>query len=1111
MRFVSHPDPRVLVDWLRSDIAAQRSRDPLGSIHLITPNRRLAIELRRLLAEGGRSYLGMRVQHLWALVSEIVGAGEGSGVRPGLAPDSLLRAEAQRCLLEAGGRLGTQARQRPGLAGRLLATFEELREAGVSEEDVTRLLRLDAAPAGDGEAGADALGAYVLYLAALRRLAGAGYLDRTGFVQLAQQRASDWARGARAVYLYGAYELIGAHLALLRSIAAVAPVVCLLPLGREGRCWEHGSRFARQFLCDEAERIEYLDEPARSPWARAARVLYEEEAAGPDGGELEIFHAQGAEAELTGVARRILDLNSRDVPLRGIGVVARTLHPYAPHLARIFESHGIPFSTSATQPLRRFPAGAALLGLLRVLARDFEREDLLTLLRSPDVRWPAGAQPRADLLERWSGESGIRRGFSSWSRDLPEAEKARLRDAASRRFEDSQEAERFVAARAGALEQQMRILEELGREAAAWSRCSSLAGHAAFVGELAGRWIRGLSAAGTDPAAAMLLEILQELRITATLQGGEGGAASPDAMVELIEGLIGSRSLPLRDPASDGVRVLDGMQARGHVFDTLFLCGFNAGVFPMRVAEDPFLSEPRRRWLRDEARRPVPLRDNLAEERQLLALWIHSAGARLIVSYRRADDDGRAEIPSFALREVARAATGRPDAPSLAARAAAIPVHPQQRILHWAVHPGIVDPREAALLVALGPGNQASRLREHLARTPGGPRSAWLDAALGWMAGREAHLSREEGCCGPLQEPDLSRTWSPSRLQEMSRCPLRFFFEHVLGIEPYPEPPLDGRFDPLDWGGRVHSMLQEVYRTLGRESLLEPDAGPCGPQDEARCRELIAAEWEEAFGDLARRVSRRLRVVWEEQARRWIETIIACVIRDVRAWRERRLTLVDLENDGETVLGTPGGGPLRLHGRVDRVAGTPQGGIRITDYKVTRKLDALGAPKEMLRGTYLQAPIYAWIEAARAGTKPPAQAPSLAATGTRPGDKALPGVDVEFLGIHPELEEDPEAARTVVVGAADLERWREGTEETVRTLAGMAAAGWFPFRHDDSQCARCDFDPGCRHRERDARRAVEGRREFEDFFLTRRKTTRFPTLATVRASRADRGARQEEE
>jgi len=1076
-RFVSHPDPRVLIDWLRGDIEARRARDPLAPILVLTPNRRLAASLRRALVGGGRSLLGVRVLHLWGLASEIrERIPEG---RARLAPDALLRQALGECLRQAGGRLAREAP--PGLDGHLLSTFSELREAEVSEADASQLLR----EVGE-ERAADTLRVYLRYLRRLRDLAARGWVDRASYVAETVGSAAGWGSGLAAVYLYGAYELIGVHLSLLRALAERARLITLLPLERRGRAWKYGREFAERFLAGGREEIEYLEEPAGG-WARGAAGLYEEEPvspAPPGAGEFELFHAQGVEAELSGVARRILVLHAAGVPLRDIGVVARTLQEYAPHLARVFEVHGIPFSTSATQPLIRFPAPMAFLCLLRALARDFERADLLAFMRSPAARWPEGVRPRPDLLERWSGGAGIRKGLDSWTEDLPAWQREQTREVAERAFEDAEEGRSFRVARERALDEQVEIIRTLGREARAWKECGGLTAQIGFLRALAERWLEGLAdGGGGDPAAGALAEIMDEMHAAGEALGEPGRPVEPAFVLDELGGRVTARSLPVRDEDRDGVRVLDGMQARGHAFRALFLCGFNAGRFPLRLGEDPFLPERWRAWLRDNRRRPVPLRDNLDEERLLLALWISAAGHRLFVSYRRADEDGRAEVPSFALREVARLVHGHPDPTPLIGAASAIPVHPERRIAHWKETPGVVAPVEEVLLAALGTGNRAARVRALLGAR--GERGEALEAALLWMEERGRRWSREEGQVGALPPGVLKESWSPTALEHLARCPLQFFFERVLRLDAIPEPPLEGVFERRDLGRRVHALLQDVYRTLGREALLEPDAGPLRPAEEERCRELVEGVWEDHFGDLGRRVSRRLPVLWREHARRWGAALAAFVVRDLRRWRELGLSLIDLESEGEVRLGdgaAASGPPLILCGKIDRAARLEPESVRITDYKIARDLQPLAVGRQVLRGFRLQAPIYSWIEAGRAGTSPP------------------PRVEVEFLGVGPEHEEDPEAA-AVIVAAAELAGWRDGAEETVRALARMAAAGRFPFRHEPEQCGRCDFESACHHRERDARRAVETSPEHADYFDIHDKTLKADTLAKVRAAR----------
>jgi hypothetical protein len=99
------------------------------------------------------------------------------------------------------------------------------------------------------------------------------------------------------------------------------------------------------------------------------------------------------------------------------------------------------------------------------------------------------------------------------------------------------------------------------------------------------------------------------------------------------------------------------MEARGDSFRALFLIGLKEGVFPRAIREDPLLSDDLRRLLRDPGGYWIlPKREGYDEEKLLFALLAGSARERLYLLYSRSREDGRAEVPSLYLRELARAA-----------------------------------------------------------------------------------------------------------------------------------------------------------------------------------------------------------------------------------------------------------------------------------------------------------------------------------------------------------------------------------------------------------------------------------------------------------------------
>src|SRR4029453_13374414 len=89
----------------------------------------------------------------------------------------------------------------------------------------------------------------------------------------------------------------------------------------------------------------------------------------------------------------------------------------------------------------------------------------------------------------------------------------------------------------------------------------------------------------------------------------------------------------------------------------------------------------------------------------LLAISLASARERIIVSFQRADDDGKKAGRSSVLRELARVFTGRADARIFLDSVDCVPAHPALQGLHLASSPSFqIPPASTAAIAAAAAG-----------------------------------------------------------------------------------------------------------------------------------------------------------------------------------------------------------------------------------------------------------------------------------------------------------------------------------------------------------------------------------------------------------------------
>ncbi len=495
----AHPDVMRLERELAARVRALRASpaDAFDPVLVLVPSRRQMLRTREMLAREAGALLGVEVLTHQALAYRLV---EADPERPAPALASrALRETLVESLLESRtesakeGTLAGYVGEHPTAFGPLTGVLRELREAGVTAEDLER--------AGDGRYTAELASLLREYEEALARLAAApaGWTDRAGLARLAARAAlGGRVPTYRAVLQYGAYELIGMNLELVRALPAREPKVFLVPGDVAAPAWRHSLRFFERHL-GVTPRALPEDGEVRV-FVSAARALREADT-GADGAAtratapIAFMHTQGPEAELNAAARAALRLVGDGVPPHEIGIVARTLDPYAALAETVFQRHLLPVDSSATLPLSRHPKARAFVLLVRALAEDFERQTMVDLLRSPFLRHGLPEEKRRrwrpDTWDRWSRRYSIVAGASAWTEDLPSA----LRNEAPPVWleDDPEETKRFEARHAddvASAETLAATVREWVNARAAWRACRTGAEHAQFLRALAARWIR---------------------------------------------------------------------------------------------------------------------------------------------------------------------------------------------------------------------------------------------------------------------------------------------------------------------------------------------------------------------------------------------------------------------------------------------------------------------------------------------------------------------------------------------------------------------------------------------------------------------------------------------
>jgi ATP-dependent helicase/nuclease subunit B len=457
-----------------------------------------------------------------------------------------------------------------------------------------------------------------------------------------------------------------------------------------------------------------------------------------------------------------------------------------------------------------------------------------------------------------------------------------------------------------------------------------------------GDWLARLAAFASrilrDPDQVM--RVLADLRPMAEI----GPVSVTEVRDVLVERLRTLEALP---PTRRYGSVFIGSphQARGRVFDVVFVPGLAERVFPQRLREDPMLLDDARTTLDASLLRRD---DRVRLERLLLRLAVGAATARVYLSYPRIEvTEARSRVPSFYLLDVMRAVSGRIPSPTelerhAEAAADASLAWPSPKDAHEAIDDFEHDLAVLQALIkkdradARGRAHYMLRLNACLRRAVVGQ---WQRGRRSWSPA-DGVVRVTEATAPVLATQRLNaRAYSLTALQRFAACPYQFLLATIHRLRPFDPPQPLQRLDPLTRGSLVHEVQAKFFRALQkREALpIEP-----GRMDEALRTldeeiENVARKYRD---DCAPAIDR----VWDDE--------IAMLRQDLRVWARQ---LVARDGDWEPWLfefafglhdeeterdprSVPDPvtleGRFLLHGSVDLVERSRTGsGLRVTDHK----------------------------------------------------------------------------------------------------------------------------------------------------------------------------------
>lgn len=962
-------------------------------VAVVTTSQRMAERLQRLLTqERGHAFFNLRFHTLHSLASEVL---RSSGVPlPDVINEDLFHERLVEQLLVESGHF--DARRARALAEAHRATVRDLVEAGV-ETSSFREYFSDMDIPGEGKLFR-LLSLADRYRERLSSLNVAGSADLARLAAVTVENHPTALESYDELVYYGFYDLNGAQSDFFNAVAQQARVRLYFPCVKGQAGWAFAERFLELKIRvggAEAHQDEARDE---RPLGGVLRSLFNPGAApGEPSRNVQIANVSGERDEIWRVAKEILKLREGKNPpdWDEIGLVARGLDAYTTLVPELLGVHGIPYSLSDGGPLLSHPVVRLAIDLIELPGRTHERDILADILGSPWIHRDVFSGSSPDEVRRYFLQAGPRAGLAHVVAPPPPTENSEISE-----------------------DLRGPVLPLALQNVSLRLRDSGPPGHRSWAdhGVTARERLETMIDRNPDTEAVLqqifgILDSLVELdRFSPPVSGEEFASTFVDALRKARR--------PGTGPVH-GVRVMGAMEARGERFGTLFLVGLKEGVFPRVVREDPLLGDDIRRVLRDPGGYWIlPKREGYDEEKLLFTLLVSSVTERLFLLFSRSGDEGRAEVPSIYLRDLARAAGLSLD------EAERLPRPPLEK---WsALPPALLTSQEAGLADLLegravfGPLEKIAERAAHLLWR-GGP-----TAIDGWVGPPQAYVEkcRERGI-------------SPSSLETLVSCPFEFFLSRILGLrDPRAMFDADGVI-PLALGKIQHAVLEKVYRAIIARGGLDP----------VEAAALARKETHHVFSSLGTLAGGTYPLLWLTVQDRVERQLSDFVLKDVSRLKAEGFQPKQLE----WVLKAPcPGTDFMWTGRLDRVDWNETSQrFRVIDYKNSLRKESLA--NRILAGQVYQAPAYLDLVEFQGLWGPAAQAES---------------VRFEYLATNT-TEDFPGEVWQTEEGAihSRLHEW-----------VSVIQRGQFPIRPTEgpnAHCHWCDFARACRKAHGPSRRRAE--------------------------------------
>lgn len=954
------PSTDTALAHLAAQVDQVRSHDPLTPIHILLPSRTLIEQVRGQLGVT----MNVRLHQFYTLGRAILAE---DGVRVHQIRDTTIRRLVHHLLgdLLAQDQLTTFAPvwDKPGFTQLMVSWLREMKSQGIPPEDVAahaqasgqerdrQLALLYHAYQGflQDRHASDDDGLLWLAAEALQHSPNLythpGPCFVYGFDQFnpIQRRILAWLSERFThfhIYLQWDANRLPSSLALTRMAATRAQLLAELKMTEvvlpdaAGTTAPDINRLARLlFESTDAQRTEDVSE------------------------SLALVEAPSREQEVRWTLRTVKRLIMAGTPVHDIAILAPNPQTYARTMQTVAQEYSVPVQVNRT--LGDNPAIAALLTLVR-LTPDFPRRETFDALRSPYIRQPWLHPAQIDLLDQLTRDRPVVSGRDQWRFAL---EPVRLSEDSFDASVDEELADPLLASGLNpVMLDELRsglnaFFDHLTPPETASHRTYILWVQEALLGVFededdpaedgnSGERPTTLDLAGACSQEPFAQRDLHALGLTLSTLGDLVRAADfvHPAQESILWAALRSDLLNILpavpippDPTLAAVPFGPLEAGRATAVNHLFVLGLSEGEFPTPPPPDPLYAPAERQNHR------LPLRRwQSGDDASLWWQVVANCRRRLTLLRPYVDDSGAPWPESPYWREVVQHFTL--PKPTKLPIAETVPLQDAAG--------------EDELLLALA--------AQGVGTVPPELAPAWEMARVALSLNQQREGYQPPGIFeGILQSPQLladldnrygpAHVWSASRLNRYANCPYGFFAENILKLEARPDP--EEGLNVMQRGSILHAILERLYQRLAADTL------PPSPDNQAAILAILTECCDFVFRDAPIRYGFRPTPLWRYE-RVELTRLLSALVRwecgqaDAATFHPFRQEVAFGVKDGpppvwiEDATGTG----FFLRGFIDRVDRSPDGSLRIVDYKSG---NTTFSASDLMKGLALQTVLYA--------------------------------------------------------------------------------------------------------------------------------------------------------